>query len=456
MKLLLAYPPFCTPAIVPYSLVNLHAFLKANGVDAGVLDLNVEFHNKKFKEYAEYFKKLKDLSGYDSKVKEYDKVSREFYSMNNKLVIRGENPELFEEMISLIMAEKPDAVGFSIVYSSQAFYVYTLITELNKLGVRTIIGGPAVNEKLASISDVYLRNEFELLEYLKPDLCKPDISKPCIGHSNVECDYPLDYEIFVPDKYFVSEPVVPLKTSHGCYHAGCSFCTHHKGEMYLEYDLKNIEETVKRSKQKYFFIIDDMIPKQRILRLANIMRFYSKEWVCQLRPTKEYDADTFKILKESGCKAITWGVESGCQRILDLMNKCTKVENIKKVLADSHNAGIRNVLYIMFGFPTETREEAELTVEFLENNSENIDLVSVSLFGLQKGSPVYENPGKFDIVEITEEKRTVLPDKITHKAAKGMNPEEVEEFKKSVKHRIEKVNKYPKYLNFFREHMFIF
>ncbi|MEA3430608.1 MAG: radical SAM protein [Nanoarchaeota archaeon] len=446
MKLLLVYPPFCTPAIVSYSLVNLHAFLKANNVESSVLDLNVEFHNRKFKEYREYFRSLQDLSDYDLRVKEYDKVSRECYSINNRAVIDNKNPELFDEMISLIVDKKVDVVGFSIVYSSQVFYTIALIKELKRLGIKTIVGGPAVNDNLIEEADYYLKNEFELLEFISGK----------IEYDKVKCDYSLDYEIFNSDAYFVNEGVVPLKTSHGCYYANCAFCTHHKGEKYLEYNLKNIEETVKKCRHKYFFIIDDMVHKQRILKIADIMKKYNKKWSCQLRPTKDYDLETLKVMHESGCKTITWGVESGCQRILDLMNKTTKVDEVRNVLVNSHNLGIKNVVYIMLGFPTETKEEAEITVKFLEDNTYNIDLVSISIFGLQKGSPVYNEPEKFGVVEVIEEKRKLLPERITYKVSKGMDKEELKKYKKKIRSRIDKINKYPRYMNFFREHILLF
>ena len=48
----------------------------------------------------------------------------------------------------------------------------------------------------------------------------------------------------------VSEPVIPLKSASTCYYRQCAFCTHHHGEQYCEFDLKQLIETVKKSKQK--------------------------------------------------------------------------------------------------------------------------------------------------------------------------------------------------------------
>ena len=61
-----------------------------------------------------------------------------------------------------------------------------------------------------------------------------------------------------------------------------------------------------------------------------------------------------------------WGVESGNDRVLELINKGTNVKDIEKVLEDSHNVGIKNIAYILFGFPTEIKEEFLDTIEFLK------------------------------------------------------------------------------------------
>lgn len=444
MKLLLVYPPFCTPAIIPYSLVNLYSFLKANSVAVDVLDLNLEFHDNHFHEYKEFVDEG-DYGEYDEKTKEFLKETKDCYSKNNKKVVNSEEPELFVQMLALVKEKKPDVVGFSVVYSSQVFYAYALMKRLKAEGVKVVVGGPAVNDKIISVADKHLNNEIELLSYLNRDV---------IDYDSVVCEYRLDYEIFDSSKYFCKETVVPLKTSHGCYYSNCAFCTHHKGEMYLEYNISNIESTIKTSQNKFFFLIDDMIPKTRITEIASIMKKYNKKWTCQLRPTKEYDIEALKLLKESGCKMIIWGVESGCQRVLNLMRKGTNVGDVHKVLNDSKSAGILNVVYVMFGFPTETADELEKTVKFLENNKKAIDLVSTSVFGLQKGSDVYENPSIYKIKKVKENHRTILEPKISYEA-EGMTKDKLKIVRKTVQPRINAINKYPKSMNFFREHMLI-
>ena len=85
-KVLLIYPPFCTPASPPYSLTNLHSFLQANSNhQIEILDLNLEFHKIKFFDYKQYYQQNK-WGDYDQITKEYRKETAKVYSENNKKV----------------------------------------------------------------------------------------------------------------------------------------------------------------------------------------------------------------------------------------------------------------------------------------------------------------------------------------------------------------------------------
>jgi hypothetical protein len=110
----------------------------------------------------------------------------------------------------------------------------------------------------------------------------------------------------------------------------------------------------------------------------------------------------------------------------------------------------------MFGFPSETKEECLDSISFLNDNSDSIDLVSCSTFGLQKDSFVYENPNDFEISNITTHKRTLLDDSIFYDVKYGMTQKEANELRKRYKKTVEKINKFPREMTFFREHMLIF
>jgi len=448
-KILLVYPPFCTPATPPYSTTNLYAFIRDNSeFEVEVLDLNLAFHLEKFGKYKEYYRNLS--KDYDKE--EYSKVSlayrqetKKLYSENSKKIIKGEKPDLFDESLAKVLERNPDVVAFSIVYSSQAFYAYSLIAALKEKSIKVVVGGPAVNEKLRKVADYHAKNKVDLLEWLTGNKFEGD--DECV----------LDFSIHCLKDYFVPSIVLPLKTSNTCYYKQCTYCTHYDKDEYKEFDLGKIEKTVEMainsSRANHFFLVDEMIPKKRLLELAAIFKKHKAKWTCQLRPTKELDYITLKTLRESGLTMLMWGVESGSDRILGLIKKGTNVKDVEKVLSDSRNAGIKNIAYIIFGFPTETKEEFLETIEFLKKNSESIDLVSTSVFGLQKDTPIFACPEKYGIKDIVLQKRTVLEPKIGYVQESGLTPEKASLLRKKYRRTLGKMDGYPKLMNFFREHM---
>jgi radical SAM superfamily enzyme YgiQ (UPF0313 family) len=430
MKILLIYPPFCSPVTPPYSLTNLFSAINSNSdFEVEILDLNLLYHQKYFPEAKKTFQTNKDP-------KDYFAESTRMYSNENKKVIRGEDPTYLQEFIDLIKSKKADYIAFSIVYSSQVFYAYSLLQKLKKEGIDCFVGGPAVNHKLLEFA-TFLKDEQALFKK--------------IGIIEKTKKRVLDFSIY--KDYFIPEIVVPIKTVNTCYYQLCTFCTHHRNLKYKEYSLEEIKETLIKSKAKKVFIIDDMNHKKRLLDIAKIMKELQIDWMCQLRPNKIWDKETLEILYDSGLKVVLWGVESGCNRILDVIKKGTNVEDIEVVLKNSKESGIKNVVYMLFGFPSETKEEFIESVEFLERNTKYINLVSPATFGLQEGSPLFKDPVSFGVTAINKKKRTMLGDKISYEVSSGLNQEEAEKLKRKFKSRINSVNKVPKWMNLFREHM---
>lgn len=418
------YPPFCTPAIAPYSITSLNSHIP----DADILDLNLEFHKRRFHDFEFFCKDVDNWDAYEKVAADFIKESGKIYSTNNTLVVQGKKPEFYDIFMDMILSKKPDIVAFSVVYGSQAFYAKALLEDLKD--VTTVIGGPAVNDKLINLADHYFAD----------------------GHDFVESVGSKRKKImrFDSNEYFSPETIVPLKLSSTCYYKQCAFCTHFLDENYIEYDLDKIKRIIEKSDSRLFFLIDDMLPKKRLLEFARIVP-PGCYWACQLRPTMDFDDETLRVLRESGLLMIIWGVESGCDRILKMMRKGTNKKDVSMVLNNSHEAGICNVIYAMFGFPTETKDEFVETVEFLESNP--VDLVSSSVFGLQKGSHVYLHPEKYNITDISKTERTVLDPKLSFNVSTGMKPQEVLRLKKKMQKRIDAINKFPKAMNFFREHM---
>lgn len=137
------------------------------------------------------------------------------------------------------------------------------------------------------------------------------------------------------------------------------------------------------------------------------------------------------------------------------MKKGTKIEDIPPLLQESQAAGIKNMVYIMFGFPTETKEEFLQTITFLQQNAASIDLVSTAVFGLQKRSAIYKNPAPYGL-ETKTEKRTVLDEKITYFSKNGLQNEEAKSLRRKYKRTLHQLNKIPRSFDYFKEQVLLF
>ncbi len=450
MKLLLIYPPFCAPTTPSYSISYLKNFVENNlKVEVKCLDLNAKFHRLRFPDYYRRLKQNHDLLSYGHLLAEFENEAREVYAQNHKAVLAGKELEFLPEILELITKEKADYVAFSFVYNSQIFYGKALLEELQRRGIRYIVGGPAVHT--SNHHPIHLKNEVELITYLAQQ--QPGIQK--FQGEKYSYDTIPDFSDYNDDDYLSAVRIIPIKTCSTCFYKQCTFCTHYADVPYLEFNLENIKKSILQSGAKHIYFIDDMISRQRLDALAQMLKPLNVKWWCQLRPTKDLRGH-FQEWYASGLRSIAWGVESGNQRILDLMKKGTKVDDIPAILDESHAAGIKNMVYAMFGFPTETKDEFLDTLAFLKQNSASIDLVSTSVFGLQKRSPIYKNPRQFGITEVNLHQRTVLDEKITYISGSGLQNQEAKDLRKKYRLTLKKLNKVPSAFDYFKEQILVF
>ncbi len=87
---------------------------------------------------------------------------------------------------------------------------------------------------------------------------------------------------------------------------------------------------------------------------------------------------TVSALRRAGCREIWMGVESGSQKILDAMDKGTRVEQISRARETLRRQGIRACFFLQFGYPGETWEDIQKTIHLLRKTRPDDIGVSVS------------------------------------------------------------------------------
>ena len=102
-------------------------------------------------------------------------------------------------------------------------------------------------------------------------------------------------------------------------------------------------------------------------------------------------------MKQAGCWQISFGIESGSQEILALINKRISLDQIRKAVEMTREAGIHSKGFFIIGHPAETRESIKRTIDFAIGLS--LDDISVCLMTPFPGTELYERAaefGKFD------------------------------------------------------------
>ena len=106
-----------------------------------------------------------------------------------------------------------------------------------------------------------------------------------------------------------------------------------------------------------------------------------------------------KKMRDCGCEKLIFGIETGSQRLLKLMNKGYKQEDAKYVLKNVSQAGIKVTGNFMFGFPGETEEDFQQTLDFISETGKYFERVypSRSYCAIEQFSLLHEHPEIFNI-----------------------------------------------------------
>ena len=131
--------------------------------------------------------------------------------------------------------------------------------------------------------------------------------------------------------------------------------------------VEEVEALVDRYGVDFVGFVDDnmMASESHILEFCGHMeeRRLPVTWGCHGRVTSARP-EILNRMAEAGCVWIGYGVESGSQRMLDAMNKKARVEQAREAVLNTRRAGIYPNTTFIFGYPGETRETIQETVDF--------------------------------------------------------------------------------------------
>lgn len=204
-----------------------------------------------------------------------------------------------------------------------------------------------------------------------------------------------------------------LTLAHGCYWGKCTFC-----DISLDYigryepitaDIlcDRIEEIIAQTGQNGFHFVDEAAPPalMRDLAIEILRRKLTVVWWTNIRFESSFTADMCRLLRASGCIAVSGGLEVASDRLLALIKKGVTVAQVAQVTRHFTEAGIMVHAYLMYGFPTQTNQETIDSLEMVRQLFETGVLQSAfwHRFAMTAHSPVGMLPDTFQVKNLIPE-----------------------------------------------------
>jgi Radical SAM superfamily len=320
---------------------------------------------------------------------------------------------IFSLVSNYLAQENPTIIGITVPFPGNMLGALKIARSCKRLNpqIPIILGGGFINTELRSLKDPRVfefvdyitfddgeRPLLTLLEYLGKKRPIEDLVRTCflkenkiiytnnkelqdIKHEN--CGTP-SYDGLSLNSYLsLCEVLNPmhriwsdgrwnkLTIAHGCYWSKCAFCDTNLDyigkydEAGAEIIVNRIEQLIIETGETGFHFVDEAAPPKLLFAMAKMLleRNIVISWWGNIRFEKSFTLEKCQLLADSGCIAISGGLEVASNRLLKLMKKGVTVEQVAKVTKNFSHAGILVHAYLMYGFPTQTEQE---TIDSLE------------------------------------------------------------------------------------------
>lgn len=221
----------------------------------------------------------------------------------------------------------------------------------------------------------------------------------------------LDYSMVKMNRYTRTvngEKSISILTSRGCPYQ-CNFCNSYLMKTYKTIRFRSAKdvanEVVFLNKQfgvNSFRIQDDIfsINKIRLKEIADLLTPFDFNFRCFAR-IDNIDEEIISCFKRIGVFHLSFGIESGSQKILDLMNKGITVSQIKNGFKLVKKHGFKCRVYLIVGYPGETEETIDETIRLIRDIRP--DDISVYPLIPYPGTPLFHHPERFHITYINKD-----------------------------------------------------
>lgn len=195
------------------------------------------------------------------------------------------------------------------------------------------------------------------------------------------------------DEYIFN--IIPFKLKHGCSWGKCRFCSLARGwnTGYLERSprvvISELEKLIDKYDPDMFICTDNTLNGHNLLKFCRYFKRLEKPWGGMARA--DLTKREINCLRETGCRLIYFGLESGSDSVLNEMNKGIDTRQLSDFIKNLHAVGIFSAPSVIVGLPGETDKDFKKTLRFIADHADYIDTLNIFPFMLTPGSEFSEH-----------------------------------------------------------------
>jgi anaerobic magnesium-protoporphyrin IX monomethyl ester cyclase len=459
-KTALILPPPWSPLNAPLGICTIGEVFRRNGIECRVFDWNIELLHELEQQYSETFNRELPLF--------WDSTHTSPCWSDPTFFEQPEGREIYlwiERRLGDLIANGYRTFGLS-VYETNINIAKEIIQAIRQhlTDALILVGGPATNnlieykQKNKWLSDIdylfYTEAEDSVTSLIQnfngrtkrstipgtayvvrqkyntfPSLIR--LMKRCIRF-DMHRDYtmistphnqPTDVAIIPLINFddlnlsFYKSDCLPIEFSRGCKRA-CSFCSETKRyHPYRPRPIDKLLQDMQLSVEKYgaeevCLICSSLNGNKEHLTSfceALISRNIKIRWGGNARLDTTLDAELLRLMFLSGCTNLNFGLESGSDHVLSLMNKQIKAQTASHIIEICGDLGIRVAINLIVGFPGETEEDFEQTLEFITKHHKIVSIFNVSKCFIDRQAPAGQHPELFGVLTYNDKIVAVDP-----------------------------------------------
>lgn len=390
MKVALVQCPVWGTREPPLAIAQLAGSLKSSGHDVRSFDLNnFLFRNRP--------SACQNLWAWEQ--------SNFWYDAENVAAYFNDMNDVLEGYVQDILTFDPHIVGFTVTAStSHAVNLFARLLKRKRPGLLVVCGGQHFFDA-GRVEDAFRETPVDFILTGEGDETFPELAETLENRSDImRCagvhflragtvcytgDRPplknldnlayMDLSDLQVTEYEDSGHI-SIMSSRGCVWQ-CAFCSSCAfWGKYREMDAERIHQSIffQTAMRPYAGQIDfhDLVFNANIARVKEfcelVIRYpfpydHQIKWHANAIVNPRMTREVLDLMYQAGCRGLTFGIESGSQRVLGLMKKPYLIEDAQRVIRDTAGAGIEVTANFMFGFPGETEADFQETLSFIRS-----------------------------------------------------------------------------------------